>query len=81
MKEWSNEDLARVHEVAHGNFALESAPGIPKILEQKGIREGLVTDLGCGSGLWTQELTKARYGGMPKRGRPGFSRGITVWSS
>ena len=41
MKEWSKEDLARIHDVAHGNFALESAPGIRKILEQNGIREGL----------------------------------------
>jgi SAM-dependent methyltransferase len=62
------EDLARIHDVTHGNFALESAPGIPNILEPTGKREGLVADLGCGSGLWTQELTKARYGGMPKKG-------------
>lgn len=75
MKEWSKEDLARIHDVAHGNFALESAPGIPKILEQSGIREGLVADLGCASGLWTQEFTKARYGGMPKKGEAGIFSG------
>ena len=32
-----------------------------EILEQNKVREGLVVDLGCGSGLWAQELTKAHY--------------------
>ena len=61
MEEWYKEDLAYIHDVGHGDFALESAPGILEILDQSGIREGLVVDLGCGSGLWAQELTKAHY--------------------
>jgi SAM-dependent methyltransferase len=61
MKEWCKQDLVYIHEIGHGDFALKSAPGILEILDQSGIREGLVVDLGCGSGLWAQELTKAHY--------------------
>lgn len=61
MKEYYKEDLAFIHDVGHGDFALKSAPGILEILDQSKIREGLIVDLGCGSGLWAQELTKANY--------------------
>jgi SAM-dependent methyltransferase len=61
MTEWYREDLAYIHDVGHASFALESAPGILEILDQGGAREGLVVDLGCGSGLWARELVKARY--------------------
>jgi SAM-dependent methyltransferase len=59
--EWYREDLAYIHDVGFGDYALESAPGILEILAQNQIREGLVVDLGCGSGLWARELTKAHY--------------------
>ncbi len=61
MKEWYKEDLAYIHDVSHGDFALNSAPGILEILDRNGTREGLLVDLGCGSGLWAQELAKAHY--------------------
>jgi len=61
MAEYYKEDLAYVHDVGFGDYALDSAPGILEILARNGIREGLVVDLGCGSGLWAQELTKAGY--------------------
>ncbi len=61
MKEYYKEDLAFIHDVGHGDFALKSAPGILEILAQSKIREGLIVDLGCGSGLWAQELAKANY--------------------
>lgn len=61
MTEWYRENLAYIHDVGFGDYALESAPGILEILDQNEIREGLVVDLGCGSGLWARELTKARY--------------------
>jgi SAM-dependent methyltransferase len=32
-----------------------------EILDQSGIRDGLVVDLGCGSGLWARELVDAGY--------------------
>lgn len=61
MTEWYKEDLAYIHDVGHGDYALKSAPGILKILAQNNIRDGLVVDLGCGSGLSALELTKAHY--------------------
>jgi SAM-dependent methyltransferase len=61
MTERYGEDLAYIHDVGHAEFALESAPGILEILTQSGIRDGLVVDLGCGSGLWARELVDAGY--------------------
>ena len=61
MNEWYREDLAYIHDLGFGDYALGAAPGILKILDRNGIQQGLVVDLGCGSGLWAQELTKARY--------------------
>jgi SAM-dependent methyltransferase len=61
MTEWYREDLAYIHDVGHADFALESAPGILEILARNGVRDGLVVDLGCGSGLWARELVDAGY--------------------
>lgn len=61
MKEWYKEDLAYIHDVGHAEFALKSAPGILDLLRRSGIDDGLVVDLGCGSGLWAAELLKADY--------------------
>src|SRR5918994_2188580 len=62
MAEWYGEDLAYIHDVGHAEFALQTAPGILEILAQSGIHEGLVVDLGCGSGLLARELLDAGYG-------------------
>ncbi len=56
-----SDDLAYIHDVGFGEFALKSAPGLLDILRQGKIAGGLVIDLGCGSGLWARELTKAGY--------------------
>jgi SAM-dependent methyltransferase len=61
MTQWYREDLAYIHDAGHAAFALESAPGILEILARNGIRDGLVVDLGCGSGLWARELIDAGY--------------------
>ncbi len=55
------EDLAYIHDVGFGTFASQSAPGLLQILQQKGIENGLVVDLGCGSGIWAKALTQAGY--------------------
>ena len=55
------DDLAYIHDVGFGEFALKSALGLLDILHRRKILEGLVVDLGCGSGLWARELTKAGY--------------------
>ena len=61
MSGWYGEDLAYIHDVGHADFALDSAPGIKGILERSGIREGLIVDLGCGTGLLARELIDAGY--------------------
>jgi SAM-dependent methyltransferase len=59
---WYGEDIAYIHDAGHADFALDSAPGILEILERSGIRDGLVVDLGCGTGLLARELIDAGYG-------------------
>jgi SAM-dependent methyltransferase len=58
---WYGEDLAYIHDVGHAEFAFGAAPGILEILDRNGIYDGLVVDLGCGSGLWARELIDAGY--------------------
>lgn len=62
MQGWYGEELAYIHDVGFADYALRSAPGILEILNRNvQTRGGFVVDLGCGSGLWAHELTKARY--------------------
>jgi len=61
VTEYYREDLAYIHDAGHAEFAIESAPGILEILSQNGVGEGLVVDLGCGSGLWARTLVDAGY--------------------
>lgn len=61
MAGFYREDLAYIHDVGHADFALRSAPGILEILGEHRVPEGLVVDLGCGSGLWARELLRAGY--------------------
>src|ERR1700720_557609 len=60
IKAYEN-DLAYIHDVGFGDFAKNSSPGLLKLLRQNGIADGLVVDLGCGSGLWARELAQAKY--------------------
>lgn len=55
------DDLAYIHDVGFGDFSKNSAPGLLEILRQNGIATGLVIDLGCGSGIWAGELSRAGY--------------------
>ena len=59
--DWYQEYLAYIHDVGFRDFALKSAPGILEILQENNIKEGLIVDLGCGSGLSAQEFIKANY--------------------
>ncbi|GAA6614958.1 class I SAM-dependent methyltransferase [Scytonema sp. NUACC26] len=58
---WYKEDLAFIHDIGFSDYALKSAPGIIEILKQNNIQEGLIVDLGCGSGLSAREFVKANY--------------------
>lgn len=54
-------DLAHVHDVAFGAWARDAAPFVLARLREAGIEDGLVADLGCGSGIWAAELLEAGY--------------------
>jgi SAM-dependent methyltransferase len=54
-------DLAYIHDRGFGAFARGSAPGLLNLFRQSGITEGLVVDLGCGSGIWAKELADSGY--------------------
>ncbi|MFY9608937.1 MAG: hypothetical protein WAU45_10030 [Blastocatellia bacterium] len=45
MNEYYRKDLAFIHDVGFAEWALGSAPGILRILDQSRIREGLVVDM------------------------------------
>jgi SAM-dependent methyltransferase len=54
-------DLALVHHRGFGFHARGCAPGIVALLEPVRSRNGLVLEVGCGSGLLTRELTAAGH--------------------
>lgn len=37
------------------------APGLLTVLAEAGIHDGLVVDLGCGTGVWAEHLSDAGY--------------------
>lgn len=61
MKNWYKKDLAYIHDVGFSNYIRQLMPGVISILQQNRITEGLVVDLGCGSGLSSQKLIEAGY--------------------
>jgi SAM-dependent methyltransferase len=55
------EDLARVHHEGFGSLARAAAWALVERLRLAGIRDGLVVDLACGSGITAELLTAAGY--------------------
>ena len=51
--------LARIHHEGFGFHADACAPGILALLDGVRRRDGLVVEVGCGSGLFTKHLTDA----------------------
>lgn len=54
-------DLAYIHHAGFSEFAEAAASGVLELLWRHGIREGLVVDAGCGSGILARELTRAGF--------------------
>src|ERR1051325_859905 len=61
MADYYQDDLAFIHDVGYRELALKAARGLLDIFARCGIRDGLVVDLGCGSGLWAEQLIKRGY--------------------
>ena len=55
------DDLAYIHDAGFGGFAKGSAPGLLRLFRQNAIIEGVVVDLGCGSGIWARALADSGY--------------------
>ena len=54
-------DLAYVHDRGFGDFARQAGPGVLEMLREAGILEGQIVDLGCGSGIWAEQLVHAGF--------------------
>jgi len=61
MKAGYQADLAYIHDAGFSGFVRDAAPFLLRTLRGSGIRDGLVVDLGCGSGRWAAELLRAGY--------------------
>ena len=55
------EDLAYINDAGFSDFTDGTAPGVLALLRRAGVRNGLVVDLGCGSGRWAKVLGDAGY--------------------
>jgi SAM-dependent methyltransferase len=55
------DNLAYIHHAGFSGFAESASLGILELLWRSGIRDGLVVDVGCGSGVLSRELTRAAF--------------------
>jgi len=60
MEAYGN-DLAYIHDAGFGALARHAAPVLLDALRRRGIDRGLVIDLGCGSGILSEEIAAAGY--------------------
>jgi SAM-dependent methyltransferase len=56
-----NEDLAYIHDQGFTDLARNAAQTVLELLKAQRIKSGLVVDLGCGSGVLAERLTRAGY--------------------
>lgn len=61
MSDAYGDDLAFIHDAGFGKYAENAAPVVLDALRKQGFAQGLVIDLGCGSGILARELTDAGY--------------------
>ncbi len=55
------DDLAYIHDAGFGGFAREAGPMLVDALRRAGITDGLVIDLGCGSGILSGVVSGSGY--------------------
>jgi SAM-dependent methyltransferase len=56
-----DEDLAYIHDAGFGEIARAAAGSVLEFLKQRNINDGLVVDLGCGSGIVAELMTDAGF--------------------
>jgi SAM-dependent methyltransferase len=61
MTDAYRDDLAYIHNAGFGGYAQAAAPVLVDKLHRSGIMEGLVIDLGCGSGILSHAMSHAGY--------------------
>jgi SAM-dependent methyltransferase len=54
-------DLAHIHDAGFGDFAKRAGPELVRILRAHRIRNGLIVEAGCGSGILAAHLVDAGY--------------------
>jgi SAM-dependent methyltransferase len=54
-------DLAYIHHQGFSEFAESAAAGVLELLGKHGIRDGVIVDIGCGSGILSRELVRAGF--------------------
>lgn len=55
------DDLAYIHHAGFSDFIESAAPFLLETLWRHGITDGLVVDVGCGSGILARELTRSGF--------------------
>ena len=60
MTDAYRDDLAYIHDAGFGGFARAAAPVLVDALRRSGITDGLVIDLGCGSGILSHAMSRGR---------------------
>jgi SAM-dependent methyltransferase len=55
------DDLAYIHDAGFGEFARRAGAWLLPEFRRRGVADGLVVDLGCGSGIWAEMLAAAGY--------------------
>lgn len=61
MQQSYRDDLAYIHDAGFGQMAANAAAMVIEELRRAGLRNGLVVDLGCGSGILARALHAAGY--------------------
>ena len=74
-------DLARVHHLGFAFHAEACAPGILELLEPVRRRNGLVVEIGCGSGLLTRALVDAGHRVVATDASPAMLELAEQWAS
>ncbi|HWF21736.1 MAG TPA: class I SAM-dependent methyltransferase [Acidimicrobiales bacterium] len=74
-------DLARVHHLGFAAHAEACAPGILQLLEPIRRRNGLVLEIGCGSGLLTRALVDAGHRVVATDASPAMLDLAEQWAS